>query len=327
MTDSASNSASKVALHDFQPSTSEFLSDVLDGLGRAQKSIPAKYFYDQRGCELFDDICELPEYYPTRTELQLMDDHAGEIADCIGPQCMLIEFGSGSSVKTRNLLNALENPAAYVPVEIAREHLEQTAAGINRAYPALEVLPVCADFTGYFELPESSSPPRRKVVYFPGSTIGNLETPDACNLLRSISFMAGASGGMLLGFDLQKDTATLEAAYNDTAGVTAAFNLNLLHRINEELGGNFEVDRFAHHAFYNEQANRIEMHLRSKSAQTVTIAGEAYEFTAGESILTEYSHKYDLNELAATAATCGLKLAKTWTDARNYFAVAYFRVV
>ncbi len=320
-------SDTNVALHNFELSSQEFLGDALAGMRQSQKTVPAKYFYDQRGCDLFDQICELEEYYPTRTELSVIRQNAADIAGCIGPDAMLIEYGSGSSVKTRLVLDALENPAAYAPVEIARDHLMQTAESLDAAYPEVEILPVCADFTGYFELPEARCSPARKIAYFPGSTIGNLETEEACTLLKNMAFVAGDDGGLVLGFDLQKDTSVIESAYNDTAGVTAAFNLNLLHRMNAELDADFDIAKFDHKAFYNKEMHRIEMHVVSLENQQFSIGGETFRMARGETILTEYSHKYSLEGMTSMAADCGMKLEKSWTDPQHYFAVAYFSVL
>ncbi|REK24373.1 MAG: L-histidine N(alpha)-methyltransferase [Planctomycetota bacterium] len=313
-------------LLDFEPTSSEFLEEVITGLGRAPKSLPCKFFYDERGSHLFEQICELEEYYPTRTELGIMRRYAGEMAEQIGPGVMLVEYGSGSSTKTTLLLDRLEGPVAYVPVDISGEHLHQTAESLARRYPEIEILPVCADFTGEFELPVSRRTPTHKAVYFPGSTIGNL-TPDlAERMLRRIVEKCGCGGGLLIGVDLQKDIATIEAAYNDARGVTAEFNLNLLHRINEELGGNIDVDRFEHRAKYNRELHRVEIDLVSLCEQTVEVGDASFDFSAGEKICTEHSHKYTIDGFADLAARAGLELHRAWTDERDYFAVLHFAV-
>ena len=303
-----------------------FLRDVLAGLRRRQKRLPCKYFYDARGSQLFDLICQLDEYYLTRAELAIMDQYAAEMGAQIGPGAMLIEFGSGSSVKTRYLLDSLPDGAAYVPVDISGEHLEQSAREIARDYPRLEVLPVCADFTGRFSLPAPRRNPTHAAVYFPGSTIGNFLPVKAAGLLRRIALLCGKDGGLLIGIDLKKDQSLIEAAYNDRLGVTAEFNLNLLRRINRELDADFDVSRFSHQARYDAKLGRIEMHLVSEEAQTVSIGGETIEFAAGETICTEYSHKYTVQEFAGIAAAAGLELHKGWTDKRRYFAVLHFAV-
>jgi dimethylhistidine N-methyltransferase len=303
-----------------------FLSDVLAGLQMTPKQLPCKYFYDQRGSELFDRICQLDEYYLTRSELAIMERFAAEMGAQIGPGAMLVEYGSGSSVKTRYLLDDLPDAVAYVPVDISGEHLQRTARELARDYPRIEVLPVCADFTGHFALPASKRPATHSAVYFPGSTIGNFLPDHAADLLRQITRLCGKNGGLLIGIDLKKDPATIEAAYNDPAGVTAEFNLNLLARVNRELGANFDLDSFYHRARYNSQLGRVEIHLVSQAAQTVTIGDERIEFFADETICTEYSHKYTVDEFAAIAATAGLSLHMQWTDKNRYFAVLHFAV-
>lgn len=317
-----------LSLLDLQPSIDTFREDVLEGMSRAEKRLPCKYLYDQRGCELFEQICELDEYYPTRTELGVMRDHGAEMAKAIGPRSALIEYGSGAGVKTRILLDHLQSPAAYVPVDIARNHLYQTAVALADDYVDLPVLPVCADFTQPFELPDDLLPAvaaaDRRVVYFPGSTIGNLEPAGADELLRQIAELCGAGGGLLLGIDLVKDVDVLEAAYDDARGVTARFNLNLLRRINRELDGDFDLARFRHRAKYNPRRRRVEIYLVSLARQRVEIAGETFELAPGEAICTEYSHKYDLDDFCGRALQAGLERRRHWLDPRNYFAVVYF---
>jgi len=318
--------AAPLALHDFEPEVDRFRDEVLAGLHQAQKAIPCKYFYDEHGSHLFDQICELDEYYPTRTEMAIMCDHVAEMAELLGRGCMLIEYGSGSSVKTRILLDHLCAPAAYVPLDISREHLLRSAAKLAVAYPRLKVLPVCADYTTRFELPPCPRPVARKVVYFPGSTIGNFEPEYALGFLRHIAQTCGAGGGLLIGVDLKKDVRVLEPAYNDARGITAAFNLNLLRRINGELGADFQLDQFRHHAFYNEEAGRVEMHLVSLRAQTVHLADAVIALRPGESIHTENSYKYALAQFAGLAQQAGFKTWKVWTDRRQLFSVHYLTV-
>jgi L-histidine N-alpha-methyltransferase len=296
-------------------------ADVLAGLSRPRKRLPAKYFYDAAGSRLFDAITELPEYYPTRTELGILRTRAGGMAARCGPRCLLVELGAGSLTKVRRLLDRLDRPAAYVPVDVSGDHLRSAAAALADDYPALDVAPVVADFTRPFALPDV--PAARRVAFFPGSTIGNFDPPAADALLRRVARLVGPGGGLLLGIDLRKDVAVLERAYNDAAGVTAAFNRNLLVRINRELEADFDPDAFRHVAFYNRERARIEMHLASETAQRVQVGEAAFDFRAGESIHTENSYKYDVDEFAARAAACGLRLDETWTDARNYFAVLY----
>ncbi len=244
----------------------------------------------------------------------------------IGPGAMLVEYGSGSSVKTRYLLDGLPEPAAYVPVDISGEHLLRTAAELAGDYPHIEVLPVCADFTQPFALPRASCAVSHAAVYFPGSTIGNFTPARARDLLRQIATLCGSGGGLLIGIDLKKDVATIEAAYNDRQGVTAQFNGNLLHRINRELDADFDLDAFYHRALYNADEGRVETYLVSRCPQQVTIADRSFRFAAGEAICTEYSHKYSVDEFAALAAEAGLALHRHWTDARQYFAVLHLVV-
>ena len=302
-----------------------FRTDVLTGLAQSRKKLPAKYFYDAAGSRLFDRITELDEYYPTRTEFGIMRKHAAEMAERCGSRCMLIELGAGSLTKVRLLLDRLDRPAGFVPVDVSGEHLESAACELRDDYPDLEIRPVCADFTADFHLPLRS--PARKVVYFPGSTIGNFDPDDADALLRKISRLVGSGGGLLLGVDLRKDPAVLEAAYNDRSGVTAAFNRNLLERINRELGADFDPACFRHRAFYNRVRSRIEMHLVSTTDQLVRIDDSEIPFRRGESIHTENSYKYDLGELRDRAAGCGLRTDVTWTDANRYFAVLLLTAV
>lgn len=316
----------RLALHDFEPSTETFLEDVLTGLAREPKRLSSKYFYDERGSALFDEICELDEYYLTRTELAIMREHAGAMAERIGPQAMLIEYGSGSGIKTRLLLDVLPSPACYVPVDISREHMAQSAAELNQLYPELEVLPVCADFTEPFDLPRCQASPRRQVVYFPGSTLGNFSPSAARQLLASMVKLVGPGGGLLLGIDLQKEPALLEAAYNDSLGITAEFNRNLLRRIRNELGGELDLEGFQHTSFYNSAAGRIESYLESRREQTIRLDGQEFTLAAGERIGTEYSHKYDLDQFRQVAAEVGLQYEEVWTDPRRWFAVLLLKV-
>lgn len=309
-------------LLDLAPAADDLRRDALAGLGQARKSLPCKYLYDDLGSWLFDQICELPEYYPTRTELAISRQYAAEMATACGPRTLLVELGSGSSTKTRVLLDHLREPAGYVPVDIARDFLRASAAALAAAYPALTVRPVCADFTLPFA-PPTVADARRTVVYFPGSTIGNFTEPEAVQLLRNIAGLIADRGGLLIGVDLRKDPAVLEAAYNDARGVTAAFNLNLLVRLNRELGADFDLERFHHRAIYDEHAGRIEMQLLPDRPQTVHIAGHRFEFAAGEVLRTEYSHKYTLEQFAALAAAAGLTVRQVWTDSAALFSVQY----
>jgi dimethylhistidine N-methyltransferase len=304
----------------------EFFRDVIAGLSAPAKELPCKYFYDQRGSSLFERICILDEYYLTRSELAIMHESAAEMGEQIGRGAMLVEYGSGSSVKTRYLLDALSEPVAYVPVDISGELLEQTAAELAADYPRIEILPVCADFTDSFELPTPRRRASHAAVYFPGSTIGNFMPDRAIELLWDVAKLCGAGGGLLIGIDLKKDPAKIEAAYNDALGVTDQFNLNLLRRINRELDGNFRLDQFQHGAVYNAELGRVEIDLVSRCNQRVVIAGRGFDFKSGEAIRTEYSHKYSVEEFAALAAPSGLVLHHQWTDRDRNFAVLHLVV-
>lgn len=307
-------------------SREQFLRDVLAGLRASPKVLPSKYFYDQRGSQLFDQICELPEYYPTRTEVAIMQSHAPAMGDLIGPNSMIIELGSGSSMKTGWLLENVPRPLCYVPVDISGEHLLEAADRIADRFADIEVLPVCADFSAEFELPEADTAIDRRVAYFPGSTIGNFRPAPARQLLAGIAKLVGPGGGLLIGFDLEKDRQTLEAAYDDADQVTAAFNKNLLRRINQELGGDFALEQFRHRAVYNESHRRVEMHLVSRVQQVVRIDGATVPFAAGESIRTELSHKYRPDSFARLAQSAGFTPVQLWTDLKQLFAVGYYTV-
>jgi dimethylhistidine N-methyltransferase len=297
--------------------------EVLAGLRRPIKQLPCKYLYDAYGSQLFDRICELDAYYPTRTELAIMQADVYEMTACMGTGCLLIEYGSGNSRKSRVLLDHLSAPAGYVPIDISREHLVRAVAELRTRYPRLRVSPVCADFTETIRLPRVQPVPRRKVVYFPGSTIGNFDPPQARSFLERIATVCGPGGGLLIGVDLDKDPAVLERAYNDEQGVTAAFNRNLLTHINQELEADFVPAWFEHHAFYNRALGRIEMHLVSRHDHVVQVDGEAIAFAKGEPIHTENSYKYTIQDFARLAASSGLGLRRTWTDADMLFSVHY----
>lgn len=310
-----------------QVGRSEFFEDVITGLKSSPKQLPSKYLYDERGSQLFDEICQLDEYYPTRCEDAIIRRYSYEMAEQIGPGVMLVEYGSGSSTKTQALLEELENPAAYVPVDISGEHLESTAVGLRENFPDIEVLPVCADFTQPFGLPIAKQTPTHAAVFFPGSTIGNFEQEDALAMLGQIAHLCGRGGGLIIGIDLQKDVDVVEAAYNDSRGVTAEFNLNMLRHINRELGSDFCLDEFDHRAVYDEQEHRIEISLVSSSEQQISICDQSFELQKDEAILTEYSHKYTIEGFAALAAEVGLTLRKSWTDSEQKFAVLHFALL
>lgn len=299
-------------------------NELLEGLSAPQKRLPSKLFYDQVGSELFDRICELPEYYVTRTEASIMRMHAAAMAAAVGPRSRLVEFGSGSSTKTRLLLDHLDTPEAYVPVDISAEHLHATAARLREDYPALAIEPLTGDFTAALPLPEAPAEVRT-AVYFPGSTLGNFEPEAALALLRRIRAMAGADGGLLLGADLRKPAPVLLPAYDDAAGVTAAFNLHLLHRLNREFGADFRLESFQHRAVWNEAQSRIEMHLVARHDLEFTLFDRRFAMRAGESLHTENSHKYSLESLRALADRSGFRIVETWTDPQQWFAVQWWR--
>lgn len=295
--------------------------DTLEGLRRSPKQLSPVWFYDETGSRLFDCICELPEYYLTRTEMQIMDEHAAEMADLIGPNCALIEFGSGSSDKTRVLLAALDDVACYVPIDISREYLGESAKRLAQQFPELCIAPVCADFTQPFELPAQVAAASRRIVYFPGSTLGNFETQAARRLLSTMHAIIGSNGAVLIGIDLRKDPEILERAYNDPDGITARFNLNALEHLNRELGADFDLNAFEHSAVWIEDMSRIEMRLISKRDQEVHLGRESIRFRRGEPIRTECCHKYTLEGFAELAASAGLEVTHVWTDAERKFSV------
>ncbi len=301
----------------------DFLQDVVDGLRRTPKRVPSKYFYDQRGSELFEQICELDEYYLTRTELSIMRCHAGDMADAIGPNCLLIEPGSGNSRKVRLLLEHMRDPAGYVPVDISEEHMTRCVASLGREFPQLRIAPLAADFCDPFEVPEAPGTQRR-VVYFPGSTIGNFAPDEAIAWLARMARVTGPGGGLLIGVDLKKDVGILEAAYNDSEGVTRDFNLNLLSRLKRDLGADVQPERFEHRAFYNEPKGRIEMHLVSAEHQIIRLDHTEVELEPGETIHTENSYKFDLDQFEAIAAQAGWRRVAYWMDDQELFSVQYF---
>jgi dimethylhistidine N-methyltransferase len=297
-----------------------FARDVVSGLTARPKRLPPKYFYDEAGAQLFEEITALPEYYPTRCELAILRERAAGIARFFPEGSALVEFGSGSSRKVRILLAAAPTIAAYVPVDISSEMLSQEAEALRRDHPRLAVLPVEADFTQPFVLPAAVAS-RARTGFFPGSTIGNFEPHEACAFLRHAGRMLGGGAGLIIGVDLVKEASILHAAYNDAAGVTAKFNLNLLARINRELDGDFDLASFSHKAFYNSVRQRIEMHLVSKQRQKVKVAGRVIEFRAGETIHTENSYKYTLETFGALARGSGWTPMSVWTDAGGNFSI------
>ena len=300
-----------------------FLHDVVTGLRRSPKHIPSKWFYDERGSQLFDLLTEQEDYYPPHVERQIMDDHLDEIISAIGAEVLLIEYGSGSSAKTRTLLDQLTDLVGYVPIDISGEHLQASVAALRTDYPDLEILPVIADYTLPFDVPVTSRPARRRVVYYPGSTISNFHPDVAVEFLRSIREVCGPKGGLILGVDTKKDVATLHRAYNDRGGVTEAFNLNLLERINRELDGDFQLDRFRHEGIWNDEHGRIESHLISLADQSVTVGGEIFPFEASEPIVIEFSYKYHPEEFAELAGQAGFEVVSIWTDEDRMFTIQH----
>jgi dimethylhistidine N-methyltransferase len=319
-------SSAKFEFRDLKPGTGSFLHDVVTGLSAPRKTLPPKYFYDERGAQLFDAICELPEYYPTRTELAMLVSAAPDIARRIGAGSAIVEYGSGSGRKTRLLVRALQ-PHVYVAVDIAGEQLREAGAALAGEFPGVRVIALCADYTHALPLDEiAMDDVSRRVVFFPGSTIGNFDPPDALAFLTNARRVAGRGGAMLVGVDLKKDPLILHAAYNDAQGVTAAFNLNVLERINRELGGDFDLARFEHRAHYDEREGRIEMHLVSRAAQRVRVGGRDFEFGAGETIHTENSYKYSVEAFQALAARAGFAAEHCWIDPQRLFSIHYLTV-
>ncbi|HKK06242.1 MAG TPA: L-histidine N(alpha)-methyltransferase [Gammaproteobacteria bacterium] len=316
--------AADISFYDHHPKPANFYREVLDGLSRSPKAIPPKFFYDERGSHLFDAICHTEDYYPTRTELSILRDNADEIAALVGEDCLLVEPGSGNSMKVRVLLDTLR-PCAYMPMDISRDYLIAAAENISQDYPWLDVHAACADFTRPMDLPYSPEG-ARKVAFFPGSSIGNFEPPRAAEFMANVAAMVGPGGGLLIGVDLKKDPAVLNAAYNDSEGVTAAFNLNLLERINRELDADFDLGAFRHHAFFNEELGRMEMHLVSERDQSVRVDERRFEFAEGESIHTECSYKYHIEEFQALADQAGFAATQVWTDPKGQFSVHFFEV-
>jgi dimethylhistidine N-methyltransferase len=312
-----------IRLDDRHPDIEDTLHTVRRGLAAKPKKLPSRLFYDERGSALFEAICEQPEYYLTRTEIAIMRDHAGDMAETLGPDVRLVEYGSGSGIKTRMLLEHLESPVAYVPVEISRTALMESVADLAAEFPNVPMQPVCADFTQPLRLPVAARSPRRTVIYFPGSTIGNFETKDAIKILRQMRAEMSDGGGIIVGVDLKKDPAQIEAAYNDAAGVTRDFTLNMLVRLNREIGTDFDVDAFRHRARYNALAGRIETTLVSTKRQEVHVGHDVFAFREDEAMQVEYSCKYSLDDFAQMASKAGLSVAKVWIDEDKRFSVQY----
>ena len=316
----------RIALQNLE--VTEFEADVLDGLRATPKHIPAKYFYDAAGSMLFERITELPEYYPTRCEMRILRRQSAEIAKLIPDAAALVEFGSGSSKKARILLRAAASKlSAYVPVDICGEMIEREAAELRPDFPQLKVLPLSADICKPFRLPDEARVAPVRVGFFPGSTIGNFEPHEVSSFLRNAADILGRGATIIIGVDLIKSAEILNAAYNDSEGVTAQFNLNLLTRVNRELGGTFKLNTFEHHAFFNRERHRVEMHLASLKRQKVRVAGETTEFRAGETIHTENSYKYSTESLGALARGVGWLPVGAWTDSRKYFLIQAFKLI
>jgi len=313
-----------LTFHDLHPPQADLLREVVAGLSRWPKSLSPKFFYDRRGSELFDAITELPEYYPTRTEISILRRHGAEIAEHLGQGSALIELGSGSPLKIRVLLDSVR-PAVYLPVDISAHHLRRSASDIARDYPQIQVAAVCADYSNGLRLPETP-PEAVRAAFFPGSSIGNFEREPAKTLLTTVAEELGEGGALLIGVDLKKDQSVLDAAYNDSQGVTAAFNRNLLERINREAGADFAPEQFRHHAFYDPQQGRVEMHLVSECEQQVHVEGREFAFAPGESIHTENSYKYTVDEFQGLAAQAGFAAEQVWTDDEDLFSVHCLRV-
>ncbi len=315
------SSSQRYQFFDQHPEITNFRSDVIQGLSAAEPYISPKYFYDETGSRLFEEICNSKEYYPTRTEVGIIRDNIDDIVDKLGKDCLLIEPGSGDSYKVRLLLDALR-PIAYLPIDISKLYLQGEAQKLAAEFTWLNVHAICADFTGKLELPYHVNS-TNKVAFFPGSTIGNFAPEQAVSVLKEMNAMVGGNGGLLIGVDLQKESSILNAAYNDESGFTEKFNKNLLVRINRELCANFELDQFQHYAFYNEQQFRIEMHLISLRDQQVTIDDKIFHFKKDQFILTEYSHKYSIDSFQALAEQAGFKRKKSWVDKNQLFSLHY----
>ncbi len=314
----------ELRLSDFEPGPDSFKAEFIAGLKRRPKILPCKFFYDERGSRLFDQICELDEYYLTRVETEILRNNVAQIATLCGPRCLLVELGSGSSSKTRWLLGHLERPVAYMPIDISRAHLLSAAEALNGDYSPIEILPVCADYNRPLTLPAPAREPVRTVIFFPGSTIGNFEPWQASIFLRRMTTWCKPGDGLLIGVDLQKNHEILHLAYNDAKGVTAAFNLNLLERAKTELGADIISEQFRHEAIYDEAHGRIEMRLVSRCQQQVVVAGEPIEFDEYERITTEYSYKYRMETFHELAAAGGWQSERAWTDKERWFSVNYF---
>ena len=313
----------KIFFHDLHTPTASMAKDVHSGLSGKQKSLPPKYFYDKKGSELFDAITKLPEYYVTRTEIELLKQYVPEMAELLGINSYLLELGSGSSIKIRLLLEALR-PEIYVPIDISREHLIASSQRLIQDYPWLTIHAAYLDYSHPWAVPDFG--PGRYNAFFPGSSIGNFDPANAIQLLKQISQLVGRDGGLLIGVDLKKDVGILEAAYNDSQGVTADFNINLLTHINDGLDADFVPENFSHKAIYNEDKGRVEMHLECNINHSVRIESNLYPFQTGETIHTESSYKYSIDEFHQIAAEANFAPVEVWTDADELFSVHYLKV-
>ncbi|MBS40697.1 MAG: L-histidine N(alpha)-methyltransferase [Rhodospirillales bacterium] len=312
---------------DLEPEIESFQDALLRGLSAKQKYLPCKFFYDETGSELFNQICELDEYYVTRTENRILEENAIEISRIIGRGCNLFELGSGSSRKVKILLDVLESPAGYTALDISKEHLIKSCAELSSIYPGIPIGAICTDYSKSLVFPFKSSEANNTVVFFPGSSLGNFDTENAIKFLgRVANLLKGSEGGFLIGIDLKKDREVLEAAYDDSDGVTAKFNLNLLIRANKELNANFDVSKFFHRALYNHKKGRIEMHLVSRISQIVSIGSNSFEFFENEYIHTENSYKYSLSQFEKMWREAGFNSSRHWCDLKEYFSVHYLKL-
>lgn len=314
-----------IEFFDLTVKSNNILKEVLVGLSKSQKSIPPKFLYDKKGSDLFEKICLLPEYYPTRTENKILTENVQEMIELIGPDALVIEPGSGSGDKVRHLLRKLKNPKGYIPIEISRDILLKMTNELNDEFSELNIIPVCADFTGDLELPLTvDSYSEKKVIFFPGSTIGNLLPNDAIRILKKFGKLISSGGGLLIGVDLKKDSKIFELAYDDPQGITATFNLNLLERLNRELDASFDPSNFSHVAFYNEELGRVEMHLKSLIDQLVKVNQTVFRFRKGETIHTENSYKYSVEEFCELCSKAKFEVKRYWKDEESLFCVYYF---
>ena len=310
---------------DHAPTTISILKEVLAGLSKSQKTLPPKLLYDKRGSEIFEKICLLQEYYPTRAEAEILKTYSGDISQLIGPEAIIVEPGSGAGDKIRYLLPYLIRPKAYIPVEISKDILLRMTHELHQEFPKLKVIPICADFNQDLELPTGiRAGSSKKVIFFPGSTIGNLDPDEAIHFLKKIGKLVGSGGGLVIGVDLKKDPEIFKMAYDDPHGVTSDFNLNLLERLNREVSADFDLNSFTHEAIYDADEGKIEMHLVSKISQLVKVNQTVFRFNQGESIHTESSYKYSVEEFAELCAKAKFQIKRFWKDSRNLFCVYYF---